>query len=139
MTTRPIFVGIDVAKAYLDAAERPGPAPVRLPNDEPGIAHLVTRLLAAQPTLVVLEATGGLEGAAVAALAAAGLPVAVVNPRQVRDFAKAVGHLAKTDALDAQVLAHFAEVIRPAPPGLGHAGGRATAPRQRVPRAAPAH
>ncbi len=71
--------------------------------------------MAAAPTLVVLEATGGLEGPVVAALTAAGLAVAVVNPRQVRDFAKAVGHLAKTDALDAQVLAHFAEAIRPTP------------------------
>jgi transposase len=127
VTTSPRFVGIDVAKAYLDVAERPGPAPVRVPNDEPGIAQLVIRLLAAQPTLIVLEATGGLEGAAVAALAAAGLPVAVVTPRQVRDFAKAVGHLAKTDALDAQVLAHFAEVIRPAPRPLPEAERQALA------------
>lgn len=125
--TSPRFVGIDVAKAYLDVAERPGPAPMRVPNDEPGIAQLVTQLLAAEPTLIVLEATGGLEGAAVAALVAAGLPVAVVNPRQVRDFAKAVGHLAKTDALDAHVLAHFAEVIRPTPRPLPDAERQALA------------
>ncbi len=115
MTTVPRFVGIDVAKAYLDVAERPTAAPTRLPNDEAGISTLVARLVETPPTLIVLEATGGLEGPVVAALTAAGLAVAVVNPRQVRDFAKAVGHLAKTDALDAQVLAHFAEAIRPTP------------------------
>lgn len=115
MSTTPRFVGIDVAKANLDVAERPETPPLRLPNDEPGITALVERLTVAPPTLIVLEATGGLEGPVVAALSAAGLAVAVVNPRQVRDFAKAVGHLAKTDALDAQVLAHFAEAIRPTP------------------------
>ena len=125
--TSPRFVGIDVAKASRDVAERPGPAPMRVPNDEPGIAQLVTQLLAAEPMLIVLEATGGLAGAAVAALGAAGLPVAVVNPRQVRDVAKAVGHLAKTDALDAQVLAHCAEVIRPTPRPLPEAERQALA------------
>lgn len=107
------FVGIDVAKAYLDVASRPPGSAERLPNDEPGIAQLVARLETVSPTLIVLEATGGLEIPAATTLAAAGFAVAVVNPRQVRDFAKAVGQLAKTDALDAQVLAHFAEVIRP--------------------------
>jgi transposase len=115
VTTAPRFVGIDVAKAHLDVAERPVATPTRLSNDEAGISALVTRLVVETPTLIVLEATGGLEGPVVAALTAAGLAVAVVNPRQVRDFAKAVGHLAKTDALDAQVLAHFAEAIRPTP------------------------
>lgn len=115
MTAALRFVGIDVAKARLDVAERPEAVPTRLANDETGITALVGRLEAAPPTLIVLEATGGLEGPVVAALTAAGLAVAVVNPRQVRDFAKAVGHLAKTDALDAQVLAHFAEAIRPTP------------------------
>lgn len=115
MTTAPRFVGIDVAKAHLDVAERPVADPTRLSNDEAGISALVARLVVDAPALIVLEATGGLEGPAVAALTAAGLAVAVVNPRQVRDFAKAVGHLAKTDALDAQVLAHFAEAIRPDP------------------------
>jgi len=76
---------------------------------------LVERLQAVQPTLIVLEATGGLERAATAALATAGLPVVVVNPRQARDFARATGQLAKTDALDARALAHFADVIRPTP------------------------
>jgi transposase len=115
VSTAPRFVGIDVAKAHLDVAERPVATPTRLSNDEAGISALVARLVVDAPTLIVLEATGGLEGPVVAALTAAGLAVAVVNPRQVRDFAKAVGHLAKTDALDAQVLAHFAEAIRPTP------------------------
>lgn len=115
MTTAPRVIGIDVAKASLDVAERPEVTPTRLSNDEPGISALVGRLMAAPPTLIVLEATGGLEGQVVAALTTAGLAVAVVNPRQVRDFAKAIGHLAKTDAIDAQVLAHVAEAIRPSP------------------------
>jgi transposase len=114
----PVFVGIDVAKAYLDVAARPGPALGRVANDEPGIMQLIEQLLGLRPTLIVLEATGGLEGPVVAALAAVGLAVAVINPRQVRDFAKATGHLAKTDALDAQLLAHFAAVIQPAPRAL---------------------
>jgi transposase len=87
----------------------------RAPNDEAGAAALVARLGPLAPALVVLEATGGLERLAAAALAAAGLPVAVVNPRQVRAFAQAVGQLAKTDALDAAVLARFAEAVRPPP------------------------
>ena len=95
------FVGIDVSKARLDVAVRPSGEAWSHANDEPGIAALVARLEPLAPDLVVLEATGGLERAAVAALALAGLPVAVVNPRQVRDFAKATGQLAKTDALDA--------------------------------------
>lgn len=104
MDIAPVFVGIDVSKAYLDVAARPGPALGRVANDEPGIMQLIEQLLGRRPTLIVLEATGGLEGPVVAALAAAGLAVAVINPRQVRDFAKATGHLAKTDALDAQLL-----------------------------------
>jgi transposase len=110
-----IFVGIDVAKAHLDLAERPGGTPTRHANDEAGIARICAHLQAQAPTLVVLETTGGLEVPLAAALTAAGLAVAVVNPRQVRDFAKAVGQLAKTDALDAQLLARFAEVVRPEP------------------------
>jgi transposase len=106
-------VGIDVSKATLDVALRPGGEAWRCPNDEDGIAALLERLQPLVPHLIVLEATGGLERLVVAALALAGLPLAVVNPRQVRDFAKATGHLAKTDALDAAVLAHFAEAIRP--------------------------
>jgi transposase len=100
---------------------------VRLTNDEDGITDLVTRLSAARPTLIVLEATGGLEVPVTAALAVAGLAVAVVNPRQVRDFAKAIGQLAKTDALDAQVLARFAEVVRPTPRPLPDADAQALA------------
>ncbi|CAA9587322.1 MAG: Mobile element protein [uncultured Thermomicrobiales bacterium] len=109
------FAGIDVAKAYLDLAERPVGTHTRHANDAAGIAAICAHLQARSPTLVVLEATGGLEVPLAAALAVAGLPVAVVNPRQVRDFAKAVGQLAKTDALDAHLLARFAEVVRPEP------------------------
>jgi transposase len=106
------FVGIDVSKARLDVAAE-GTAPFSVENTPEGIAGLVARLVPMRPTLVVLEATGKLEVPAVAAMAAAGLAVAVVNPRQVRDFAKATGELAKTDAIDAAVLAHFARAIRP--------------------------
>ena len=115
MVDVPCFIGIDVAKAQLDIALRPAGERWAVPNDASGIAPLVDRLQALQPTLIVLEATGGLERAATAALAAAGLPVVVVNPRQARDFARATGQLAKTDALDARALAHFADVIRPTP------------------------
>lgn len=113
--TAAIFVGIDVSKAHLDLAARPVGLAERLPNDEAGIGQVVARLRPLAPALVVLEATGGLEVPLAAALAVAGLAVAVVNPRQVRDFARAVGQLAKTDALDAQLLARFAEVVRPEP------------------------
>lgn len=109
------FVGIDVSKAQLDVAFRPSGERMQVSNSEAGIVELVGRLLAAPPTLVVLEATGGYQAALVANLAIAKVATAVVNPRQVRDFAKATGRLAKTDALDAEVLAHFAEVIRPEP------------------------
>ena len=109
------FVGIDVSKAQLDVAFRPSGERVQVSNSESGIAELVGRMLASPPTLVVLEATGGYQAALVASLAIAKVATAVVNPRQVRDFAKATGRLAKTDALDAEVLAHFAEVIRPEP------------------------
>lgn len=112
------FVGIDVSKAFLDCAVRdPCNAQnlfFRVSNDEAGVADLVERLQATAPSLVVLEATGGFESPAVAAVATAHIPVTVVNPRQVRDFAKATGQLAKTDAIDAGVLAHFAQAIRPA-------------------------
>jgi len=86
-----------------------------VPNDASGVAALVDRVQALQPTLIVLEATGGLERAVTSALATAGLPVVVVNPRPVRDFARATGQLAKTEALDARALAHCADVIRPTP------------------------
>jgi transposase len=106
------FVGIDVSKGHLDVAVRPGAA-FRVPNDPAGHAELAARLAPLGPALVVLEATGGLELPAAAQLAAAGLPVAAVNPRQARDFARATGRLAKTDRLDAEALAHFAEAVRP--------------------------
>jgi transposase len=108
-----LFVGIDVSKAHLDVALRPSGAAFRLANDPAGLAELVARLTPLSPALVVLEATGGYETPAVAACQAAGLPVAAVNPRQARDFAKGVGQLAKTDRIDAAVLAHFAEAVRP--------------------------
>ena len=114
MTTTPVFVGIDVSKDRLDVALRPTSDRWALANDAPGVATLVARLQGLAPTLIVLEATGGLAVPLTGALAAAGLPVVVVNPRQVRDFAKATGQLAKTDALDAAVLAQFAEAVRPA-------------------------
>src|SRR5918992_1971394 len=115
MSAVPLFIGIDVAKAQLDVALRPTGERWAVGNDDTSIAALVARLQAMHPTLIVLEATGGYQRAVVAALAAAGLPVAVVNPRQARDFAKATGQLAKTDALDARALAHFAEAVRPPP------------------------
>jgi len=107
------FVGIDVSKAWLDCDTCPDTDAVRHGNDAAGIESLVARLQACKPTLIVLEATGGFETAAASALGAAGLPVAVVNPKQVRDFAKAMGILAKTDRIDARVLALFAQRIRP--------------------------
>ena len=114
MSASPLFVGIDVAKAELVVSLGPSRDLLTVPNDESGIRHVLKHLQAACPALIVLEATGGYETPAVAALAAAGLPVVVANPRQVRDFAKAVGKLAKTDRIDAHVLALFAERVRPA-------------------------
>jgi len=108
-----IWVGIDVAKAHLDVAFRPTGAALQFPNSTSGIDQLLTHLRSVEPTLVVLEATGGLQIPVTAALAQAGIPVAVVNPRQVRDFARATGKLAKTDTLDAGVLAHFGEALNP--------------------------
>jgi transposase len=115
MSAPQCFVGIDVAKAQLDIAVRPTGDRWSVPNDEAGIATLVAQLQAAAPMLIVLEATGGSHRATVAALTAAGLPVVVANRRQTRDVAKATGQLAKTDALDARALAHFAEAVRPTP------------------------
>lgn len=107
-----VYVGIDVSKARLDLAMSSGGSQ-SVGHDARGIAAVCERLRQVQPVRVVLEASGGLETALVAELGAAGLPVVVVNPRQVRDFARATGQLAKTDALDARVLALFAERIRP--------------------------
>ena len=109
-----LFVGIDVSKATLDVAVLPGVESWSLPNSEQGIGELVTRLRQLPtPTLVLMEATGGLERQALATIAAAGFPAMAVNPRNVRDFAKSIGRLAKTDAIDARVLALFADRIRP--------------------------
>lgn len=110
----PTYVGIDVSKAQLDIALCPSGTMKSVPNDAVGIDNLVKQLCAVKPVLIVLEASGGIERALVRALVAAELPVAVINPRQVRDFAKAMGTLAKTDVLDAQILARFAEAVRPA-------------------------
>jgi transposase len=108
------FIGIDVAKAQLEFASRSSGQTGGVPNEDQGIRELVARCQALAPALIVLEATGGYAAALVAALATGGLPLVVVNPRQVRDFAKATGQLAKTDAIDAQMLALFAERVRPA-------------------------
>lgn len=107
------FIGIDVSKRTLEVAMHESDYRYRCPNQESHFGQLISELLALQPALIVLEATGGLEIPVTTALHAAGLPVVVVNPRQVRDFAKALGHLAKTDRLDARVLAHFAAAIKP--------------------------
>lgn len=108
-----MYVGIDVAKAQLDVAVEGQAGVEQVANDEQGIGRLAQQWQATPPTLVVVEATGGYELALVGALGAAGIPVVVVNPRQVRDFARATGQLAKTDRIDARVLARFAAVIRP--------------------------
>jgi len=115
MSDVPCCIGIDVAKAQLDIALRPSGERWAVPNDVSGVTMLVDRLQALHPALLVLEATGGLERLVTSALATAGLPVVVVNPRQARDFARATGQLATTDALDARALAHVADVIRPTP------------------------
>lgn len=112
MTSAEVFVGLDVSKDRLDVATRAG-ASFATTNDPAGHADLLAQLQPLGVTLVVLEATGGLELPVAAVLAAAGIPVAVVNPRQARDFAKATGRLAKNDTIDAAVLAHFAEALRP--------------------------
>jgi len=108
-----MFIGIDVAKDRLDVHLRPAGEGFTVARDGEGIEALAARLTALKVELVVLEATGGFETVVAAGLAAAGLPLAVVNPRQIRDFARATGRLAKTDPLDAAVIAHFAEAVRP--------------------------
>lgn len=107
------FVGIDVSKKQLDVHVRPSGEAFVVARDAEGLAMLVERLRSLGVHLVVLEATGGFETTAAAAIAAAQLPLAVVNPRQIRDFARAIGRLAKTDTLDAEVIARFAEAVRP--------------------------
>lgn len=123
----PVFVGIDVAKDRLDVHVLPSGEALTFPNDDAGMSR-ITALLAGLPAaLVVLEATGGYEARLAADLAAAGLPVAIVNPRQVRDFARATGRLAKTDRIDAALLALFAERIRPEPRPMPDAQSQALA------------
>lgn len=114
MNESKMFVGIDVSKRQLDVAIRPSAERFTEPNDEVGWRRLAKRLKAINPQRVVLEASGGYEVAVAAALGAVGLPVVVVNPRQVRDFAKGTGTLAKTDRIDADMLAWFGEALRPA-------------------------
>ena len=113
-----IWVGIDVSKRCLDVAVRPAGETSSVDNDDAGIKKLARALAKWSPQLIVLEATGGHEYAAAYALMKAGLPVAVVNPRQVRDFARAVGKLAKTDPIDAKILAHFGEAVQPPARGV---------------------
>ena len=108
------FIGVDVSKNCLDVAVLPMGEAFKVTNDEDGIQTLVKRLKELNPTLIVLEATGGLETLAAAALAANALPVSIVNPRRAREFAKAIGKLAKTDSIDAKVLAELAGKLRPA-------------------------
>ena len=108
-----MFVGIDVAKERLDVHVRPSGQAFSVNRDDEGVARLVERWTNDRPALIVLEATSGFETIVAAGLAAAGLPVAVVNPRQIRDFARATARLAKTDTIDAAVIAHFAEAVKP--------------------------
>ena len=116
MQKRPArVVGIDVSKEHLDSACRPESTRWRVANDSAGIGQCIAQLRQLKPTLIGPEATGGWQGALVAALAVAKLPVAVVNPRQLRDFAKATGPWATTNALDAGVIAHVAEAVPPTP------------------------
>jgi len=129
-------LGIDVAKAHLDICVRPSGEEWRTEHTAAGITALTARVVALQPARVVVEATGGLERPLARALQTAGVAVAVVNPRQVRHFARAVGQLAKTDRLDAQLLARFAEQVQPEPRALPSvetaAAAELTARRQQV-------
>jgi transposase len=113
VTPPAIFVGIDVSKDRFDVAQRPGGQSWSVPNEDAGLEALARSLAKLTPTLVLLEASGGLETPLVTALLEAQLPTVVINPRQVRDFAKATGQLAKTDTIDAAVLAQFGETIKP--------------------------
>jgi transposase len=113
LQSTPVFVGVDVSKARLDVAVTGSDESWSVSNASEGILQLVERLREIEPALVVMEATGGFEVPAAAALAAAEIPVVITNPRQVRDFAKSTGQLAKTDAIDAHMLALFGERIRP--------------------------
>jgi transposase len=127
LATSPSFVGIDVSKDRLDVHVCPTGQAFAIIRDGTGVEQLVSALRKLAPELIVLEATGGFEITVAAALASAGLPLAVVNPRQIRDFARATGRLAKTDALDAQVIALFAERIRPEPRPIADADSQSLA------------
>ena len=127
LSTAPSFIGIDVSKDRLDVHVRPSGQTFAARRDGKGLEQLVSDLRQLAPALIVLEATGGFEVTVAAALAGAKLPIAVVNPRQIRDFARAIGQLAKTDALDARVIALFAERIRPEPRPLADADSRTLA------------
>lgn len=118
MTKQDEYVGIDVSKKKLDVSTLHRGEHRTVRHDEEGIRSICEQLLVLRPTLIVMEATGGYERELAVALVLAGLPVAVVNPRQVRDFAKAMGMLAKTDKVDAGVLALFGERIKPEPRGV---------------------
>ena len=123
MTTEPVYVGMDVSKATIDVCVSDGEV-WQVANDNRSMDELCSRIASLGPTLVVLEATGGYELRAAGALAAARLPVAVVNPRQVRSYARSVGQLAKTDRIDARILARFAAAVRPEPRPLPDAETR---------------
>lgn len=123
----PRFVGIDVSKDRLDVHVCPSGQAFTVPRHDRGLEQLVNDLRSLAPALIVIEATGGFEIAVAAALASAALPLAVVNPRQIRDFARATGRLAKTDILDAQIIALFAERIRPEPRPLADADSQSLA------------
>lgn len=113
-----IFIGIDVAKAEFEIKESISPKTYSERNNQTGIRRIVRRMLAIHATLVAMEATGGIEKALARALTDAGIPVAVINPRQMRDFARSTGKLAKTDSIDAEIIALYAERIRPEPRGM---------------------
>ena len=113
MDTKPRFVGIDVSKAHLDVAVRPDGLSFRVANTDKGIASLIERLAPLTPALVLLEPTGGYERAAAVALTEVKIPVRLIDPAKIRHFARSIGQHSKTDALDARVLAHYAEAVRP--------------------------
>lgn len=115
MNREKVYISIDTGKEKIDVALHSSETQWSFSNNDRGITEAVKNILEASPDLVVLEATGNLQASLVAALAIAGITPAVVNPRQIRDFAKATGRLAKTDAIDARVIAHFAAAIHPEP------------------------
>lgn len=113
MDQQQVYIGIDVSKKHLDVAIKPINDFFQVANDDQGIAALVQRLVSLQPQLILLEASGGFETLAAASLRQADMPAQIINPRQVREFARSTGKLAKTDKIDANVLAHFAQLLQP--------------------------